>query len=100
MKSNNHICPNGRYTDSKGNYHLCNAHLSYKGRSVIIDYEWCLHSYDLDRVIKKKAEGLVPFEVYPYEDDIYVGYVKIDTTFNKIDLSDLISKLDNIIEDE
>ncbi len=98
MKSNNHICRNGRYTDSKGNYRLCNAHLSYKGHSVIIDYEWCLHHYS--SIEEKKANNVVPFEVYPYRDYFCVGYVKIGTTFNKIDLSDLISKLDNIIEDE
>lgn len=98
MKSNNHICPNGRYKDSKGNYHLCNAHLSYKGHSVIIDYEWCLHHYA--SIEEKKANNVVPFEVYPYRDDICVGYVKIDTTFNKVDLSDLISKLDKLIKEE
>lgn len=98
MKSNNHICLNGRYTDSKGNYHLCNAHLSYKGHSVIIDYEWCLHHYS--SIEEKKANNVVPFEVYPYRDYSCVGYVKIDTTFNKIDLSDLISKLDKLIKEE
>ena len=30
---------NGKYKDSNNKRHLCNAHLSYKGRSVIIDYE-------------------------------------------------------------
>ena len=97
MKSNNHIYLNGRYTDSKGNYHLCNAHLAYKDRSVIIDYEWCLHHYS--SIEEKKANNVVPFEVYPCRNDIAVGYAKL-STYNKVDLSDLISKLDNIIEEE
>lgn len=45
---------NGWYKSDDGKRHLSNAHLSYKGRSIIIDYEWCLHSYDLDGEIKKK----------------------------------------------
>ena len=91
---------NGRYKDANGKRHLCNTHLSYKGRSVIIDYEWCLHPYDLDSEIKKRDEGLVPFEVYPYKDDIYVGYVHTDKSFGKADIGELISILDNIIENE
>lgn len=50
--------PNGWYKDANGKRHLSNAHLSYKGRSVIIDYEWCLHLYDLDSDIKKKLKDL------------------------------------------
>lgn len=91
---------NGWYTDANGKRHLCNTHLSYKGRSVIIDYEWCLHPYDLDSELKKRAEGLVPFEVYPYDGCIYVGYVHTDSTFKKADIGELISILDNIIKNE
>lgn len=98
MKSNNHICLNGRYKDSKGNYHLCNAHLAYKTRSVIIDYEWCLHDYDND-FKAKLSTTMVPFEIYPYRDDIAVGYAK-RSIYDKVDLSDLISKLDKLIKDE
>lgn len=90
--------PNGWYKDANGKRHLSNAHLSYKGRSVIIDYEWCLHLYDLDSDIKKRDKGFVPFEVYPYEDDIYVGYVHTDKRFGKADMGELISILDNIIK--
>ena len=91
---------NGWYKDANGKKHLCNAHLSYKGRSVIIDYEWFLHPYDLDSDNKKKAEGLVPFDVYPYGDCIYEGYVHTDSEFKKADIGELISILDNIIENE
>ena len=74
--------------------------MSYKGRSVIIDYEWCLHPYDLDSEIKKRAEGFIPFEVYPHGDCIYVGYVHTDSKYKKADISELISILDDIIENE
>lgn len=89
---------NRRYRDSNNKRHLCNAHLSYKGRSVIIDYEWILHVYD--NADEGKAANLVPFEVYPYATDIHVGYAKLDTRFRKVDLSDLISKLDEAIKKE
>lgn len=89
---------NGVYRDSNNKPKYCNAHLSYKGRSVIIDYEWFLHDYY--NTDKKKAANLIPFEVYPYATDIYVGYAKLDAEFGKVDLSDLISKLDEAIEKE
>ena len=91
---------NGWYKSDDGKRHLSNAHLSYKGRSIIIDYEWCLHSYDLDGEIKKRAEGFVPFEVYLYGDCIYTGYVHTDSEYKKADISELISILDEIIENE
>lgn len=92
---------NGVYMDvENGMHHYCNAHLSYKGRSVVIDYEWILHAYDSADMDEKKAANLVPFEVYPYATDIYVGYAKLDTEFKKVDLVDLISKLDKAIEQE
>ena len=77
-----------------------NANLSYKGRSIIIDYEWCLHDYDDVMEVEKKAEGLVPFEVYPYRDCIYEGYIHLDNDFKKADIGELISILDEIIENE
>lgn len=91
---------NGVYRDSNNKPKYCNAHLSYKGRSVIIDYEWFLHAYDSTDINEKKAANLVPFEVYPYATDIYVGYAKLDVEFRKVDLSDLISKLDEAIKKE
>lgn len=89
---------NGMYSDFNKEVQYCNAHLFYRGRSIIIDYEWILHVYsDVD---KKKAANLVPFEIYPYNTDIYVGYVKLGGRFEKVDLSDLISKLDEAIKKE
>lgn len=74
---------------------LMNAHISYKGRSVIIDYEHCLHDYH------SIPEGTVPFEVYPYYGDIAVDYAKLNEKFNKkVDLEDLIEKLDILLENE
>lgn len=52
------------------------------------------------RLMRKKAANLIPFEVYPYATDIYVGYAKLDVEFEKVDLVDLISKLDKAIEKE
>lgn len=91
---------NGRFIDTNGEYHICNAHLSYKGRSVIIDYEWCLHAYNLDDMTNVMSKDLVPFEVYPHGDDIYLGYVHTDSKYKKADISELISILDDIIENE
>lgn len=91
---------NGACIADNGNRQLCNAHLSYKGRSVIIDYEWYLHAYDRDDKANYISEGLVPFEVYPHGDDIYVGYVHTDSKYKKADISELISTLDDIIENE
>lgn len=71
-----------------------NAHLSYKGKSVIVDYEYCLHCYT------DTHDGKVPFEVYPYYSDIAVGYAKLDSKVNKVDLEDLIKELDKLLEDE
>lgn len=87
---------NGWYTDANGKRHLCNAHLSYKGRSVIIDYERCLHLYKAEQ----RVEELVPFEVYPYGDSVCRGYVHTDSKDGKADIGELISILDNIIENE
>ena len=42
---------------------------------------------------------MVPFEIYPCRNDIAVGYAK-RSTYDKVDLSDLISKLDELIEEE
>ena len=91
---------NGKYIDANSKKHLCNAHLSYRGRSVIIDYEWFLHCYDNKDKTKKRAEELVPFEVYPYKTDIYVGYVHIDKHFGKADMVELMAILDTIIKSE
>lgn len=78
---------------------ILNAHISYKGRSVIVDYEHCLHPYghlaDYDG-----NEKFVPFEFYPYGDDIYVGYVPLDEKFGKADISELMKLIDEALENE
>ena len=75
-----------------------NAHLSYKGRSVIIDYEFCLHYYS---ELIRKSNDFVPFEMYPYGDnDIYIGYVEVDKTFHKADMEKLIELLNEAIKEE
>ena len=98
MSWDTYIGFNGRYKDSKDNTHFCNAHLAYKGHSVIVDYEWCLHLYDKG-FQAKAVNTIVPFEIYPYRNDIAVGYAKL-SAYNKVDLSDLISKLDELIKEE
>lgn len=80
--------------NGKINGHLTNAHLFYRGKSVIVDYEHCLHCY------RHIPEGTVPFEVYPYGYDIVVDYAKLDEGFNKVNLEDLINKLDKLLKDE
>ena len=79
------------------NGEILNAHFSYKGRSVIIDYEFCLHSYNH---LKKDRNKFVPFEMYPYGDDIYVGYVEVDENFHKADIDKLIKELDKVLAAE
>lgn len=91
---------NGIYKDIYSNNQFCNAHLFYKGLSIIIDYEWCLHNYDENDKIDKKTEDLVPFEVYSHNGGIYVGYVHINNAFDKADMAELISTLDDIIENK
>lgn len=85
------------YNGMGGNGKLLNAHISYKGRSVIIDYEFCLHPYDH---LKKDRNKVVPFEVFPYGGDIYVGYVEVDNGFHKADIGKLIEAIDEALAEE
>lgn len=80
--------------NGQANGRFINAHLFYKGKSVIVDYEHCLHCY------RSIPEGTVPFEVYPYGYDIIVDYAKLDEHFNKVNLEDLINRLDKLLKDE
>lgn len=73
---------------------LTNAHIAYKNRSVIVDYEHCLHYYD-----KQIPEGTVPVEMYPYQDDISLTYVKLGK-YGKVDIEDLIRVLDEELSRE
>lgn len=81
---------NGMTEDGK----LTNAHLSYKGLSVIIDYEWRLHSYSF--VPEEHKGDIVPVEVYPYKDDAEWFFVKLDDEFKKADMQEIISTIDNL----
>lgn len=88
-------CSNGMGTTALGKRGYLNAHLSYKGRSVVIDYEHILHVYfNLD-------SSIVPFEIYPYNgNDIYLGYAPVDENFQKVDISKLIELIDEAMKDE
>lgn len=52
------------------------------------------------RLMRKKQQISFLLKYNPYATDIYVGYAKLDVEFEKVDLVDLISKLDKAIEKE
>lgn len=81
---------NGRY--KKGE--LCNAYLSYKSRSIIVDYEHCLHDYDYI------TENCVPCSIYPYKGEEQSFDVKLDPYYRKVNIEDLIHRVDELLEDE
>lgn len=99
MNFENKIAYNGYYTTESGKRGICNAHIGYKGKSIIVDYERCLHLYD---TVNDGNEDSVPCEMYPYEDDIAIFYVKLDNGkfTGIIDLADLIRQADVLIECE
>ena len=70
---------------TKVNPCMTNTQVIFNGRSIIIDYEYKLHSYS--NIDHMKSEGLVPVEMYPYKDDVLEGFIPVD------DLSGVI-KLD------
>ena len=65
-----------------------NAQISFAGRSILVDYEFNLHPYFNKEELKK--QGLVPVEMYPYANDIQVGYVHVDEEFGAADLSEIL----------
>lgn len=76
---------------------LDNAYLVYKNRDVIIDYEHKLHCY---RDIPK---GTVPIEIYPYRDDIFVGFVtcsSVEGWEDRVDFDSLYKVLKSALDDE
>lgn len=81
----NGMCPDG----------LINAHLAYKGKSVVIDYERVLHCYS-----ENLPKTCVPVEIYPFGDDITVIYAELDEKWKKVDIGKLITLLDDILKDE
>lgn len=84
--------------ETKANY--LNAHFSYKGRSVIIDYEFCLHGYSHLKPQTCEEMTAVPFEIYPYGDDIHWDFVECDAKFHKADMGKLLALIDKALEDE
>lgn len=74
---------------SKINQNVKNSRISIKGKDIILDYEFSLHAYS--NKDKLQRQGLVPVEMYPYEDDIIVGYLPVDDDFGVIDLEALYS---------
>lgn len=88
---------NGFYTEN-GITKICNAHISYKGRSIIVDYEHCLHCYPPE-VLSDSTK--VPCEMYPYEDDIVVFYAKVDEEHNSlVDIMDVILEANKCLASE
>jgi hypothetical protein len=88
---------NGFYTEN-GINKICNAHISYKGRSIIVDYEHCLHCYPPE-VLSDKTK--VPCEMYPYEDDIVVFYAKMDKDHDSlVDIMDVILEANKCLASE
>lgn len=73
-----------------------NAHLFYKGWSVIVDYERVLHFYEKGSYDPSRE---VPVEFYSRE----LGYciwefVKLDDAFGKVDMAELVKTIEKVIE--
>ena len=80
---------------SKINPKAVNSRISYKGRSIIIDYEFKVHHYALKSEYQK--EGIVPVEMYPYGDDIVVGYVPVDEQFGVADVEKIVEWAEEVL---
>lgn len=68
---------------------FANAHISLFGRSIIVDYEHCLHGYCFYKDLKNNC---VPCEMYPYDGDVIVFQVPIDKEFQKVNILQLVIK--------
>ena len=79
----------------KINSSAVNARVSYKGRSIIIDYEFKLHHYALESEYRK--EGIVPVEMYPYGDDVVVGYIPVDERFGVADIEKIVEWAEEVL---
>lgn len=83
---------------NKINEHVKNSRVSIKGKDIVLDYEFNLHYYaQKDEII---ANGEVPVEMYPYRDDILMGYIPVDNYFGVIDLEALYKWAIEAIEKE
>lgn len=71
-----------------------NSTLSYKGRSIVVDYEQILHPYE------HIPEGTVPCEIFPYEGGIKVLYIKLDSELEKVNLQSLIEEVEKVLKKE
>ncbi len=72
-----------------------NAHLYYKGLSIIIDYEKTMHAYS-DELMND--DTTIPFEIYPYADDLYLGYAQVDPYFGAVDISEVLKQIDEALK--
>ena len=82
---------NGMVIKENTKREYANAQWCYKGLSIIIDYEKILHVY-CDAVMND--DTIIPFEVYPYGDVIYVGYVSVDPHYHKVDIAEVLKQID------
>lgn len=83
---------------TKINSKVKNSRVSIKGKDIILDYEFFLHSYLNETELRQK--GLVPVEMYPYEGDIIMGYLPVDNNFGVVDLEALYSWANEQIANE
>lgn len=83
---------------AKINEDVKNSRVSYKDRDIVLDYEFKLHAYDNKSDLKNK--GLIPVEMYPYNDDIIVGYIPVDARFGVIKLEELYKWIKDVLKEE
>lgn len=80
------------------NPNVKNSKVSYKDKDIILDYEFKLHLYNNESDLKNK--GLIPVEMYPYNNDIIVGYIPVDARFGVIQLEELYKWANNVLKEE
>lgn len=88
---------------NKINPDVKNSRVSIKGKDIVIDYEFNLHAYGICGFHSKnemREQGKVPVEMYPYRDDILMGYIPVDNHFGVIDLEALYKWAIEAIEKE
>lgn len=77
------------YNGKKYDGGFANAHISLFGRSIVVDYEHCLHGYSF---YKGFEHNCVPCEMYPYAGDVIVFNVPVDKEFHKVNILRLVIK--------
>ena len=83
---------------AKINSHVKNSRVSIKCKDIVLDYEFFLHCYPDKEELQQ--QGLVPVEMYPYQNDIIMGYLPVDDRFGVIDLEALYSWANEQIANE